>query len=468
MGDILNAIYIVAAVILLFGAAVFVHEFGHFWVARRLGMKVEAFAIGFGPKILGWTKDGIEYSWRWIPAGGFVKLPQMITSDALEGTNAEDRANIPPAPPFSKILVALAGPFMNIVFAFVIATLIYFVGLPVLVNPSIIGEVDHQSPEGQLGIQGGDRIVMVNGHPSKSWEDVNFETATARTNIIPVVIERAGTNRTYLLTANARPEVGLKWLNLDPREHPVVGTVQSDMPAAAAGLEPGDKILSINDIPVPSQESMIDLISKSEGKPCVLILDRNGGRISVALTPRYDPVTKRARIGIGFSQGVYEIQRPGPPPWEMVGDVLNKTVGVITALVHAKETGVRARDLSGPVGILAMLAAWVNTDYRLALKFLVLLNVNLAILNLLPIPVLDGGHILLSVIERIRRRPLNARVQEYATTVFAVLLISFMLYVTFFDIRRVPLFKLMFQHKPQIEQSEHPPGNAPAPTPPTQ
>src|SRR5882762_4610878 len=141
MDAILRVVYDAVAVLLLFGAAVFVHEFGHFWMARRCGLKVEGFSIGFGPKILSWTKDGIEYSWRWIPAGGFVKLPQMVTSEALEGESGSAELT-PPAPPWSKILVAVAGPLMNVVFGFSIATLIYFVGLPVAVNPSIIGHVE--------------------------------------------------------------------------------------------------------------------------------------------------------------------------------------------------------------------------------------------------------------------------------------------------------------------------------------
>ena len=119
MMEILNYLKIGAGVVLLFGATIFVHEFGHFWVARRRGLKVEAFAIGFGPKIFAWVRDGIEYSVRWIPAGGFVKLPQMVTSAAIEGEAGQEE--IPPAPPFSKILVAVAGPFMNVVFAFAIA-----------------------------------------------------------------------------------------------------------------------------------------------------------------------------------------------------------------------------------------------------------------------------------------------------------------------------------------------------------
>src|SRR5690242_7878294 len=129
---VLNWIYVICAVVVLFGAAIFFHELGHFWVARWLGMKVEEFAIGMGPKMFSRVRNGIVYSIRWIPAGGFVKLPQMITSEALEG-HAE--SSVPPAPPWKKILVALAGPAMNVIFAFVIAAVIYFVGLPVAVNP---------------------------------------------------------------------------------------------------------------------------------------------------------------------------------------------------------------------------------------------------------------------------------------------------------------------------------------------
>ena len=141
---ILTTIYVVVAVLVLFGAAIFIHEFGHFWVARKLGMKVEEFAIGFGPKVCSWKHDGVEYSLRCIPAGGFVKLPQMITSETLEGHTTE---NVPPAPPLHKILVAFAGPFMNVVFAFAIAIFIYFVGLPMPVNPPVIGYVEPGSVE---------------------------------------------------------------------------------------------------------------------------------------------------------------------------------------------------------------------------------------------------------------------------------------------------------------------------------
>ena len=455
---ILNIIYVVLAVLVLFGAAIFFHELGHYWVALKLGMKVEEFAIGMGPKMFSWTRNGIVYSVRWIPAGGFVKLPQMITSETLEG---QADKQVPPAPPLHKILVAIAGPFMNVVFAFVIATLIYFVGLPTLVNPSFIGQVDPTSAEGQLGIKEGDRIVMVNNHAVDSWQDVTFETLTATTNVLPVVIQHGKEKTTYYLTAKASP-IGGKWLNLDPREHPVIGSVESDMPAGAADLQPGDRIVSVNGIPTPSQDRMVEVISGAEGKPCEIVFTRKGEKKTVVITPKYDAESKHARIGVSFSPGVYEVRRPGPLPWVQIQEVTQRTFGTISALIHSKQTGVKARDLSGPVGILSILAAQVNADYRLALSFLVLLNINLAIINLLPIPVLDGGHIMMAIVEKIRRRPLSPKVIEYTTTGFAVLLISFMLYVTFFDIKRIPLFRAMFRNGTQIEQPQN---NSAEPTP---
>jgi regulator of sigma E protease len=448
---ILTIIYVVAAVFVLFGAAIFVHEFGHFWVARKLGMKVEEFAIGFGPKMYSWNRDGILYSIRWIPAGGFVKLPQMITSEALEGGTSE---NVPPSPPFHKILVAFAGPFMNVVFAFIIATVIYFVGLPVPVNPPVIGYVEPGSAEARLGIVEGDKIISVDGKSIKSWQDVMETTIIARTSVLPVVIEHDGVQHTYQLQTTTDNAFDLKMLNLDPREHPVVGAIENGKPAAAAGLLPGDKIVAVNKIPVPGKEEMIELISKSEGKPCELTFERNGEKKSVTVTPQYDPATKRARIGIVFSEGVYELQHP--TPWAQVKDVCVKMITTFNALVHTRQTGVGAKDLSGPVGILAILASAVNSDYRLALSFLVLLNINLAFINLLPIPVLDGGHILMSIIEKIWRRPLSLKFVEYTTTGFAMLLISFMIYITFFDIKRWSLFQAMFNNKVQIEQTTSP------------
>jgi regulator of sigma E protease len=203
------------------------------------------------------------------------------------------------------------------------------------------------------------------------------------------------------------------------------------------------------------------------GEATEIIVKRGEQKLTLAITPKLNPATGKGLIGaqIGGSEKlIYQIQRPGPTPWAQVKDVWDKTVKTFAALLHSKQTGVGAKDLSGPVGIFAMLGAQVHADYRLALSFLVLLNINLAVLNLLPLPVLDGGHIVMAILEKLRGRPLNVKVVEYATTVFAVLLISFMLYVTFFDLKRLSLFKSMFKRELTIEQPETNP-SAPAVVP---
>lgn len=452
--SILSLLYVVGTVLLLFGAAIFVHEYGHFWMARRRGMKVEAFAIGFGPKIFGWTRDGVEYSWRLIPAGGFVKLPQMVTSEALEGKHATEP--LPEITPLTKILVSVAGPFMNVVFAFVIATVIYFTGLPILVNPPIIGFVEPNSTEAKLGILEGDRIVEVDGRPIRGWMEVQEATGLARTNMLPVVIERNGERNTYNLEAKVNSTFGFKLLNLEPRDHPVVGGVKSGSAAEEAKLQEKDLIIGFAGVPIVNKEQLIKLIRSRGGQVSVIEVKRGDQKLKINITPRQDPTSKDGIIGVALTSDLaelYQVQKPGPLPWDQVSEVISKTIKTFSALYHHEQTGVGAKDLSGPVGIFAMLAKWVNTDYRLALSFLVLLNINLAVINMLPLPVLDGGHITMSLFEVITRRRLSVRFQEYATTIFAVLLISFMVYVTFYDIKRLPLFKAFITQETHIEPS---------------
>jgi regulator of sigma E protease len=456
---VLNIIYVVAAMILLFGAAVFVHEYGHYWMALRRGLKIEGFSIGFGPKIVSWMRDGVEWSWRWIPAGGFVKLPQMVTSDALEGKAAEPVEQLPNVSPWSKILVSFCGPMMNVVFGVAIAVFLWGVGIPVPVNPPIIGYVEPGSPEAKLGIQPGDEIISVDGKRITSWHDVQETTILARGTNLPVVIARPGKfTNTYELTTVVSEALGLKILNLDPRDHPVIKRIVTHSPAEAAGLKAGDEILMFAQVPLHGAEQFISLVQKCPGETKDIVVKRDGHRTTLKVTPRLDPGAKVGRIGaeIGSGKGVYRIEHI--PPWVQISSVVERTVNTFSALAHSKQTGVGLKDLSGPPGILALLAAYVNSDWRLALSFLVLLNINLAIINLFPVPVLDGGHIVMALVERLFGRPLPRRLVEYTTTGFAVLLIGFMLYVSFNDVKRYPVFRSMFSNQGvTIEKQQDPP-----------
>lgn len=459
----LQWLYVAAVVLLLFGASIFVHEFGHFWMARRRGLKVEGFSIGFGPKLFGWRRNGIDYAWRWLPAGGFVALPQMVTSTTLEG-KSRVAGPLPPASPGSKILVALFGPAMNALFAFAIATAIYFLGLPVLVDPAIVGGVERDSPEAKLGIRPGDRIVSVNGQPVASWDDAQKTAMLARTNVLPVTIERDGLPTTFLLTTKVSEQLGVKLLNLEPQDYPAIEKVMDGSAAELAGLKPGDEVLSVAGLPVLGQQHLIDLIKARPAQPTSILIRRGPQALPLTVVPQPEPVTGTGRLGalIGSSRtSVFQLQKPGPPPWELVGAICRQTVETINALAHSKQTGVGLGDLSGPPGILFILAIELKTDFRLALRFMVLLNLSLAILNLMPIPVLDGGHILLAIIEKLRGRPLHPRVQEYATAAFAALLISLILYISCNDLlRRGSLFRSMLNQQVQIQ-----PGDAPAKSP---
>lgn len=451
---ILIWLYVTVTVVLLFGASIFVHEYGHFWMARRRGLKVEGFSIGFGPKLFGWTRDGVQYAWRLIPAGGFVALPQMITSEIVEG-ESQSQEPLPPVSPWSKILVAISGPVMNVLFAFAIAALIYFVGLPVLVNPPIIGGVEPDSAAAKLGIRPGDRIVAVNGQPVKSWDDVQTVTALAPTNVLPVTVVRDGIRTTYFLPATVNERLGIKLLDLEPTARPVIEQVSDGSPAQRAGLKPSDEVVSFAGVPVFGQEQLVNLIKKRPNVPSSIEVKRGNQRLKLTVTPEPASSGKTGVIGVMIGSNttsVYQVEKPGPLPWDLVAQVCRQTYGTIVALVHSGRTGVQVKDLSGPPGILAMLAIEVKADFRLALKFMVLLNVSLGILNLLPVPVLDGGHIVIALVEQVRGRPLSRRFLEYATMTFATLLISFMIYVSYNDIaRRLPLFKSMLNQQVQIE-----------------
>jgi regulator of sigma E protease len=379
----------------------------------------------------------------------------MQTSDAIEG---KSEGNVPPAPPLSRILVALAGPVMNVALAFLVAVIIWIFGLPVLIDPSIIGYVEPGSVEAKLGVKAGDRIVAVDGKQVRSWLDVQMFTKLARsTNSVQVKLERDGVVTPYELPLTNNLEFGLKLLNLTPKDHPIVAQVVPGSPAEKAGLLADDEFSTFAGVPVLAQSQLVDLIHLRPEKPSEVEVLRGGKVQKLTVTPRLDPDTKTGLIGVHLSpsrQTVYRVQKPGPTPVESFSKVLGTLRDTVGALVHSKQTGVSAKDMSGPVGIFGVLAIQAKTDFRLALYFMIVVNLNLAILNLMPIPVLDGGHIVIALYEWVTRRRLATRLVEALTMTFAVLLISFMLYVTFFDLtRRGPIIRNLLKQESVVESA---------------
>ena len=453
MPALLSWVIIAFGVALLFTLAVFVHEYGHYWVARKLGLRVDGFSIGFGPKIVGWKdKEGVEWALRWLPLGGFVKLPQMITSEAIEGRS---ETQMPPISPGKKIAVSLAGPFMNIVFAFVLGSIVWSVGLPMPYNNTIIGYVPPNGLEAGLGIREGDRITAVNGKPVRNWEDIQRTAALSLTQMLTVSIQHVdGRKGEYRIPAEYSEAARLKFLKLGPKDHPAVNQVIAGSPAAAAGIREGDEVISIDGVEVVGQQQLIDLIKGRANQSLELELIRDGSPIRIRVTPRLDPKENIGRIGVLLgpsSKLTYTVEKPGPTPWKQVSGTVSQMGDLLQALAHKKESKVGVENLQGPVRIFTALASEMKVDFRRALALMVIININLALLNLLPLPVLDGGHIVFSLIEMVTFRRIPAQVYETVTLMFGVLLLSFMAFVFYNDIRGLSFFRSILSQESVVQ-----------------
>ncbi|MGA2603534.1 MAG: RIP metalloprotease RseP [Verrucomicrobiia bacterium] len=448
---LVNVVYPTLLVVFFFGLTIFIHELGHFLVAKRRGMKIERFSVGFGPKIWGYTKDGIDYRVSWFPFGGYVALPQMSPMETIEGETESKAEELPHAVPRSKFEVAVAGPLMNIGLAVVLAAVLWYVGMPT--NLAVVGWVDSGSPEELAGVRPGDRIVQVNDQKVKTWSDFMEVVAFSREPTVRVVVERDGQQKEFLLETKLNEQFGVKMLeHLWPRGHPFAQRVLGDSPAERAGLRMGDQFVSIEGIPIYSSDQLRELIGKRAEQSTDIKVRRGSETLTLTVLPEVSAEEKVGRIGVQLGDHM-EIVRPGPSPIDQFTDVLVSMGRMIKGLAHSKETGVTARSMSGPVGILAIWwYAIVSGGLRQGLHIAVLLNINLAVINLLPLPVLDGGHILFAVIEVVRRKPLSARLVHAASMTFAVLLITFMLYITYFDFQRLTFGRSRMAPKPGTEE----------------
>ena len=443
-GEVVTIAATVAVAMVLFGLTVAAHEFGHFWAARKMGLVVERFAIGFGPKIYGKVIDGVEWQINLLPLGGFVQLPQMSPAEGLEGKPGEEHKDLPPASPGAKIITAFAGPLASLALGVVCAVGVWILGVPtnLTFRTTTIGWVEPNSPAAKAGVLPGDKILAIDGQRPGRWAGrpgaVVESILLGVDHEILLELDRDGAE---IITVRIRPEPdpemeGLRRLGFEsyPAQPALIDKVIEGGPAARAGILAGEKLVSVNGVKIWNPTAVKAAVESGQETLELGVEDAQGNVRLVSLQPEQAINRKDRMIGVVWKPNDIRITRPTPQ--EQVASAAGLVFRTLRALV-APASNVGVQHLSGPLGIFERLVSLLQTDPRLVLYFSVILNVNLAVLNLLPIPVLDGGHILFSIIEAIRRRQLRTKTVEWIQTAFVILLAAFFLLVTYHDSLRI-------------------------------
>jgi regulator of sigma E protease len=445
--QILRVLFILLEVVVLFNLLIIVHEFGHFLAARWRGLFIEGFGVWFGKPIWKKTINGVQYSLGSIPFGGFVKLPQLAPMDIIEGEADVDREKLPQISALDKIIVAIAGPLFSLLLALAFACIVWAVGHPTAESDltTVVGYVPANSPSAKAGLLPGDRILEVDGKPvtrfsgmtdSVVWNVVSSEGAT-----IPFKIDRGGqvmefSVEPYKAETRGWRRKSVRQVMILPAQTAVIDKVLPDSPAAGAGLVHGDVVAGYNGSKIYNPQAIGDYVEAHPNEPITLEVKRaNGTTVTPTLVPKLVSADEqKPRLGIMWdADGRMSVAHPNPI--EQVYKSITGTLNTIGAVASPK-SDVKLQHMSGPVGIMRVYYMLFQSEkgWQLALWFSVVLNVNLAMLNMLPIPVLDGGHIVLALIESARRKPVNIRILEFVQTACAVLIIGYMAYVSFFDI----------------------------------
>ena len=531
LSHFIQNIYDVVVLVVLFGVTIFVHEFGHFIMALKLGFVVETFSIGFGPALWKRKIRGINFKIGWIPFGGYVSLPQLDPSgmSTIQGGNGEpdessdDGPAYPEVAGWKKIIVSVSGAAGNVLFAVLLAWIIFLSpGADVGASSATVGYVATNSPAFARGLRPGDTVVAVNDRPVGTWYRFSEECLLGadESGEVDVAVEHKGERRNLRLELadeikgqviegidKARPcligkppggsnavaaglkegdivekldgisvasdqhlerlmrgregekaaltvrrdgelieqETVLPVENVEPAGDCLIGFVVEGSPAESAGLKPGDIVRKFGGADVVNWMHFRRLVGASEGSGTSMVVERKGETVSLSIKPEYSE--EYERMMVGAAEGAVPVlpwMRYKQPSAQLKGDTRG-IIRILKALTTPGEAGNAVKALGGPVMIVRALWASIKLSILNAVGFLRFLNINLAILNLLPIPVLDGGHIVIALWETVTRRKVNARFINIVTNAFAVLLIGLMILITFRDIERLfPGIRKMF------------------------
>jgi regulator of sigma E protease len=464
-GEILRFIILILEVIFVFNLMIVVHEWGHFLAARWRGLKIEKFYIWFGKPIWKKTINGVEYGLGSIPAGGFVALPQMAPMGGLEGEVSQEQ--LPTITPLDKAIVAVAGPLFSFMLACVFAVAVWLVGKPQSEahTTTVVGYVSKESPAMKAGIQPGDKILKVDGQPVKRFEglvdSVRWGVVASEGDTIAFEVERPGQGLLkFEVDPKAWPKAETKeqpvswWqsifkrpdlrsVGLEGQMTPMVGSVTTNSPADEAGIKADDMVLRADGKPLRSMGDLGDYIKANPGKTIMLDVERAGKVIQLPVLPRVPDKNNLKEVTEDHQEypmiGVaWDVEGKRIPltitPWEQISDAVRHMGNLVSKLLSPK-SDLSPAHMSGPVGVGRLYyKLFQHPDgWRLVLWFSVVFNINLAILNMMPFPVLDGGHITMAIAEAIRRKPPQGKILEYVQTACALMLFGFIIFVTLKD-----------------------------------
>ncbi|MDN6180385.1 MAG: RIP metalloprotease RseP [Halomonas subglaciescola] len=445
----------ILAVIVVLGLLITFHEFGHFWVARRCGVKVLRFSVGFGKPL--WSRvdrHGTEFSVAAIPLGGYVKMldEREAPVPPEEQHRAFNRKSV-----WQRIAVVVAGPAANFLLAIVAYWILFVVGTTVVVPK--VGMVAPQSPAYEAGLRNGDELTGIQGEAVSSWDDVNLALVGLIGHDGEIAVEArpgdaAGTRRYtlsvegYLVQQN--PPRPLKTLGITPWQPAfpaVLGQLLDDEAAARAGLESGDRIVAVDGEAIDDWMAFVETVRKSAGRALELSVERGGDARTLTLTPGSQRLDGGGEIGY-IGAGVAAMEWPDEMrrevrfgPAEAVGEALSRT-GEMTILtldsIRKMLVGlISPSNLSGPITIAKISGDSARAGLDAFVGFLAYLSISLGVLNLLPIPVLDGGHLLYYVVELVRGRPVSERAQGVGLRIGLAMVGTLMLMALYFDLMRL-------------------------------
>lgn len=422
--------------ILVLGILVFIHEFGHFIFAKRAGVRVETFSLGFGPRLIGWKKGETDYRVSAVPLGGYVKM----TGEDPKEEDAVREDSFARKSVAARMKIVLAGPMMNLLLPLFLMPLVYIVGIEqpaYLDEPAVVGWIEEETPAAKAGFRPGDRIVRIRNEEITTWEKAKILFASNPNQSLRVGFLRDGEPRETEITPESSGYAG-GYTGLEHERPALIGGVSPGMPAEEAGLQAGDRIVAINGTPIRYWGQMAEIIRAHPEDPLLIELKRGEETLSVTVSPTLDSETGSGLLGIAYQERAV-FKRYGL--WKALQNGL-RDVGrsfVLTFYVLGKllTGGLSIQTLGGPILIAKMTGDAARVGLSSLISFVAFLSLQLGILNLLPIPVLDGGHVVFLTLESLLRRPVNIRIREAAQQVGFILLLLFILIISYNDIRRV-------------------------------